>query len=47
MRRFGKDLTLRCSEEQRDFLEKYARENDVGICAAARYCINKAMKSEA
>ena len=46
MRRFTKDLALRCSEEQRDFLEKYARENDVGICAAARHCINTAMKFE-
>lgn len=46
MRKFSRDLAFRVTEEQRDFLETYASENGIGICAAARYCINTAMKFE-
>lgn len=47
MRRLNRDIGVRVTEEQREFLEKYAAETDTGICAAVRFCINKVMKSEA
>jgi len=45
-RRFSEDLAMRISPAQRDFLEKYAEERDIGICKAARYCIDAMMKKE-
>jgi len=45
-RRFSEDLAMRISPAQRGFLEKYAEERDIGICKAARYCIDAMMKKE-
>jgi hypothetical protein len=43
MRRYTKDLALRLSEEQREFLEKMAAIKGCGICEAARICIGTEM----
>lgn len=46
MRRYSKDLALRLSEEQREFLEKMAATKGCGICEAARICIGSEMARE-
>lgn len=45
-RRLSRDLCLRVSPVQREFLEKYAEKNNIGICAAVRDTIDEKMKRE-
>lgn len=45
-RRLSQDVSLRISPAQREFLEKYAEKNDIGICAAVRDSIDEMMKNE-
>lgn len=44
MRHYTRDLALRLSEEQRNFLEKMAAIKGCGICEAARICIGSEMR---
>lgn len=46
MRKFTADVAFRVTPAQREFLEKYAEDNDMGICKAARVCIDEKMKNE-
>jgi hypothetical protein len=45
-RLLSEDLSFRASPKQREFLEKYAEEHGIGICAAARVCIDEMMRKE-
>lgn len=40
------DLAFRVKPAQREFLEKYADDHDMGLCQAARFCIDEMMKRE-
>jgi hypothetical protein len=45
-RRFAYDVCFRCTSEQREFLEKYAWENGVGLAEVGRACIDLLMEKE-
>jgi len=45
-KRYTHVLNAYVTAEQREFLEKYAEENDIGLGKAARIAISKMMQSE-
>jgi hypothetical protein len=44
VRKYNRDLALRISEDQREFLERYAEANRLRFCEGVRAIIDAAME---